>query len=208
MGKRGDIAPKSDYMVRREDFILPVKDGADEVTGLRDVTTLYTCAEDEQIIELEVLKHYMGMIVEKSGQRQLKLINLRTDKVSTHYFDSHDEVCPINHHLQEFFDVTFEDNLTFESNSLSYRLSSPTRPAQIFNYQATTKKASECLFMEQISNLIGEKSNLLCEKINIPTRDGTEIPIVTVYDQRHYSEESPWILFTSGVDSQKHDLAL
>ena len=39
-------------------------------------------------------------------------------------------------------------------------------------------------------------------------RDGASIPCVMVYDQRYYTEDSPWILFTNGIDSQKADLAL
>ena len=39
-------------------------------------------------------------------------------------------------------------------------------------------------------------------------RDGAQIPVVMVYDQRFYNEESPWILFTRGIDSEKADLTL
>lgn len=46
-------------------------------------------------------------------------------------------------------------------------------------------------------------------------RDGTEIPVVLKYDKRFYTEQSPWVLFTKGVDSdktmaewQRNDMAL
>ena len=39
-------------------------------------------------------------------------------------------------------------------------------------------------------------------------RDGTSIPCVLVYDKRFYTEESPWVLFTKGIDSTKGDLGL
>ena len=39
-------------------------------------------------------------------------------------------------------------------------------------------------------------------------RDGTMVPVVMVYDRRFYAEESPWVLFTNGIDSEKEDLAL
>ena len=39
-------------------------------------------------------------------------------------------------------------------------------------------------------------------------RDGETIPVVMVYDKRFYTEESPWVLFTRGIDSMKDDLAL
>jgi protease II len=36
-------------------------------------------------------------------------------------------------------------------------------------------------------------------------RDDFEIPVVIKYDKKHYSEDSPWILFTRGIDSSKWD---
>ena len=38
-------------------------------------------------------------------------------------------------------------------------------------------------------------------------RDGLEIPVVMVYDRRYYTEESPWVMFTRGVESEKDDLS-
>lgn len=34
-------------------------------------------------------------------------------------------------------------------------------------------------------------------------RDGTSIPMVIKYDRRFYNEDSPWVLFTKGKDSNK-----
>ena len=60
----------------------------------------------------------MAVLTEKDGQRQLKNVNLRTDKVSTHYFDSASEVSPASGQISEFFDVSLEDNYTFDSNTV------------------------------------------------------------------------------------------
>ena len=38
-------------------------------------------------------------------------------------------------------------------------------------------------------------------------RDGKDIPMVIKYDRRFYNEESPWVMFTKGIDSSKSDLA-
>ena len=38
-------------------------------------------------------------------------------------------------------------------------------------------------------------------------RDQFEIPMVIKYDKQTYSEESPWVLFTNGIESQKGDIA-
>lgn len=34
-------------------------------------------------------------------------------------------------------------------------------------------------------------------------RDDFEIPMVIKYDRRYYNDDSPWVLFTHGVDSGK-----
>ena len=39
----------------------------DPVTGLSDQTTIYEAEEDEQVLEFEVFKNYITMIVEKNG---------------------------------------------------------------------------------------------------------------------------------------------
>lgn len=36
-------------------------------------------------------------------------------------------------------------------------------------------------------------------------RDGYEIPMIIKYDKRYYHEDSPWILFTNGIQSGKGD---
>lgn len=37
-------------------------------------------------------------------------------------------------------------------------------------------------------------------------RDGTDIPMIIKYDRRFYNEQSPWVMFTKGIDSSKSDL--
>ena len=70
----------------------------------------------------------------------------------------------------------------------------------------STKQSSGILAEDHITNF--KKDNLLCEKVEMEMRDGVTIPVVMVYDKRFYNEESPWILFTRGIDSEKEDLAL
>ena len=107
---------------------MTIHEGANPSTGLSEVQTIYQSSESERIIEFEVFKNYMAILTEKDGQRQLKNVNLRTDKVSTHYFDSAGEVSPASGEISEFFDVSLEDNYTFDSNSVRYRLSTPSTP--------------------------------------------------------------------------------
>ena len=136
----------------------------------------------------------------------MKSISLKTDKVNTHYFDSVDEVCPVNGEVSEFFEASFSDNLTFDSNYAKYTLTTPSTLNRTLDYFMSTKKTSGILAEDHITNF--KKDNLVCEKVDMEMRDGASIPVVMVYDRRFYNEESPWVLFTKGIDSTKEDLAL
>ena len=41
------------------------------------------------------------------------------------------------------------------------------------------------------------------EQISIGVRDGTQIPMVIKYDKRFYNEQSPWVMFTRGAQTDK-----
>ena len=129
-----------------------------------------------------------------------------TNKVHTHFFDSPEEVCPVNGEVSEFFDTTFTDNLTFDSNYVQYRLSTPSTPSRTLDFFMSTKKSSGIFAEDHITNF--KKDNLVCEKVEMEMRDGFKIPVVMVYDRRFYTESSPWVLFTQGIDSSKEDLKL
>ena len=70
-----------------------------------------------------------------------------------------------------------------------------------------TKKVNHA-FTEHFTNFNKRKydSNLFCEKIEVRARDGMNVPMVMVYDERHYTDDSPWVIFTKGIDSTKEDL--
>ena len=71
LGKTNELAPVSNYLTERDKFLLPIgkADIKDPVTGLSDQTTIYEAEEDEQVLEFEVFKNYVTMIVERNGQR-------------------------------------------------------------------------------------------------------------------------------------------
>ena len=56
------------------------------------------------------------------------VVNLKTLKEHTHLFDSDRELNPADGKLTEFFNVDLEDNYTFDSVNLRYRLSTPNTP--------------------------------------------------------------------------------
>lgn len=57
---------------------------------------------------------------------------------------------------------------------------------------------------EHYSNLGGASlAEYHCEQVSVDVRDGSSIPMVIKYDKRYYSDHSPWVMFTKGVDSDK-----
>ena len=95
----------------------------------------------------------------------MKSISLKTDKVTTHYFDSAHEVCPINGEVSVFFEANISDNMTFDSNYVQYRLTTPSSLCRTLDYFMSTKKASTILAEDHITNF--KKDNLLCEKVDM-----------------------------------------
>lgn len=55
-------------------------------------------------------------------------MNLKTGRQHVHMFDSLYELNPADGLVADVFDATFEDNLTFDTAELRYRLSTPNTP--------------------------------------------------------------------------------
>lgn len=68
---------------------------------------------------------------------------MKTLKEHTHLFDSEKELNPADGKLAEFFDVAFEDNYTFDSVNLRYRLSTPNTPQRVLNLNMGTKRVDQ-----------------------------------------------------------------
>jgi hypothetical protein len=83
----------------------------------------------------------MAILIEKNRTRQLKTVNLRSDKVSTHYFDSPVEVNTADNQVPAFFDVAFEDNYSFDSSEVRYQLQTPVVPVRTIQFNMATKKS-------------------------------------------------------------------
>jgi protease II len=76
-----------------------------------------------------------------------------------------------------------------------YKLTTPVAAAKTLTYNMATKQTT-FVSQEHVTNM---HSNLTCEKIEVTSRDGTLIPVVMLYDQRFYSDKSPWIMLSNGV---------
>ena len=68
LGKKNEIAPTSAYLTDRESYLLPqTSDEAHPLTGLREQTTIFEAEVDEHVLQFEVFKNYLALIVEKNG---------------------------------------------------------------------------------------------------------------------------------------------
>ena len=64
--------------------------------------------------------------------------------------------------VADFYNVEFEDNLTFDASTLRYRLMTPNTPQRVFNFNLGTKKPDQ-IFMEHFQNF-NKPQNIQCEK--------------------------------------------
>lgn len=68
LGKTNEIAPLSDFLGERENFLLPMtSDQPNSLTGLKEAVTIYEAEDGENVLEFEVFKNYLAMVVEKNG---------------------------------------------------------------------------------------------------------------------------------------------
>lgn len=135
-------------------------------------------------------------------------------KQHVHQFDSAAEVNPTDFQRAQYYNVLLQDNLSFDTPDLQYTLSTPSVPTRTISFNMGTKRTKQ-LHSDHYQNMNKVLPELHTEKIDVPMRDGTQIPLVLKYDKRFYNERSPWVLFTRGKDSakdmlsyQQNDLAL
>ena len=150
----------------------------DEITGLATQQLVFEPTPNEIVIQAEVFKNYIAIITEKNKERHLKTVNLKTGTISTHYFDSVQEVNPSDKRRPEFFEASFIDNYTFDSNTVRYELKTPVTPTRAMLYNMATKKVNY-VGADHIKNM---PDSLTCEKIEATMRDGEQVDIVMLYD--------------------------
>lgn len=86
-----------------------------------------------------------------------------------HYFDSQNEVNPASGQVSEFLDSTFEDNLTFDTSNVRFKLQTPATLDRVLDFNMGTKRTS-VVFDEHVKNFA--HGNLTCEKVHAEMRDG------------------------------------
>jgi protease II len=214
LGKR-EVEPKSNFLVQRElalmldnqveNNLLLLPETNELVQVPRNVVTVVEAEEHVKIKDFEVFKNYLAVLQERNTILELKTINLlsATQKPHIHQFDSlPHERNPSDGERAQFYDVQFGDCLTFDETNLRYNLFAPNVPQRSINFNMGTKRTT-LINQEVHQNLTQDLNKFHCERISAPMRDGTEIPVVIKYDKRFYNEDSPWVMFTSGVDSSK-----
>lgn len=155
----------------------------------KNITTLVEADFTVKIINFNVFKNYLTILQERNGIRELKVINLLTEKQHIHYFDqAPEEMSASDGKRAQFYDIRFENNLTFDEVNLRYVLETPNSPPKSLHFNMGTKRVN-LLAHESYENL-GPKNlkEYHCEKIMVKMRDGFEIPMVIKYDKRFYSE--------------------
>ena len=76
------------------------------------------------------------------------VVNLKTMREHVHLFDSSREMNPAEEgKTADFFDVELEDNYTFDTTQLRYRLLTPNTPPRVLNFNLGTKQ-TDLIFME------------------------------------------------------------
>lgn len=83
----------------------------------------------------------------------MNTINLKNNRVYTHYFDSVVEVSPADGQVSQVFDVQFEDNLTYSNSHVRFRLKTPTNFSRVLDFNMGTKK-STLVHVEHVTNCV------------------------------------------------------
>ena len=108
----------------------------------KNVVTVVEADHLVKIIQFEVFKNYIAILQERNGIRELKTVNLLTQISSIHQFDQPDELSPSDGLRPHFYDISLEDNLTFDSTCVNYVLSTPSCPNRRLSFNMGTKKSS------------------------------------------------------------------
>jgi protease II len=166
-----------------------------EETSLVDLPeSSYSLVEttfDEKVLEFEVFENYMALVLEKNKERTVKVVNLRNE--------SFQDIVPTFKDVDtDFYDVELEDNHTFDTPWLKYRLTTPNRPETVTSLNMGTKVQEE-LHTEHFHHFKPE--NYVSEKIMVPTRENFEIPVIMTYNKHTYTDSSPWVIYTKGAES-------
>ena len=96
-----------------------------------------------KIIEFEVFKHYLAVVQERNGLREIRTVNLKTMREYVHMCDSEVELNPSDGHRAQFYDAQLHNNLTFDEVNLRYKLVTPNVPTRYISYNMGTKKATK-----------------------------------------------------------------
>jgi protease II len=108
----------------------------------KNILTVVEADHMVKIIQFEVFKNYLAIIQERNGIRELKTVNLMTQKQYVHQFDQPPELSPSDQKRPQFYDVKLEDNLSFDATSVRYVLSTPSCPDRRLSFNMGTKKSS------------------------------------------------------------------
>ena len=115
-GDRSINLPAGKYF---EDRSLAIETKSDNALVLLEPSELAKTYYDAKILDFEVYEHYLCMIEERNQVEQIKVMNLKNNTWKTY-------IQP-----EEFYHIKLEDNLTYNTQYLRYRMSTPHWPDQV-----------------------------------------------------------------------------
>lgn len=121
LGKR-ELAPIQNFKTTREEALLPAIIPQSDGLVPSPIQSLVKCEEDVKVIGFEVFKNYLVILQERNKKRELNTMNLLSQKAHIHQFDSQPERNPSDGKRSQFYNVSLQDNLTFDEVNLNYAL--------------------------------------------------------------------------------------
>ncbi|CAI2370259.1 unnamed protein product [Moneuplotes crassus] len=174
--------PESHYFENRKDAI--------EVRGTNQLqivqpTELIKTDYDAKLLDFEVTKHNLCVLEERNLSERLRILTLKNNRWNT-------VTLP-----EEYYTLKLEDNMTYNTQYLRYRVSMPHLPDKVNEHNMGTHK-TDTIHLDHYSNF--DPSKYRTEMITVE-----DCPIVLSYNVNEYNENSPFVLHTLGADSSKKD---
>ena len=197
-GDKSIELPQSEFFDNRENA-LEIRSKSD--LQLLQPEEIVKTKFDAKILDFYVNQHYLCLLEERNGVEQLRTMTLKNKRWHT------------DAQLDDYYHISLEDNMTYNTQYLRYRLSTPHLPDRINEHNMGTHKTNT-IHLDHYTNprspsssreeSMGEFSpeNYQTEKIMVG-----DCPVVLSYNVNAYNENSPFLLHTLGSQSSKQDLA-
>jgi protease II len=181
-GDRIVALPNSHYFEHRSNA-LEVK-GKNQIQLIQPEELIKT-DYDAKLLDFDITKNYLCVLEERNLVERLRTLTLKNNRW-------HTETLP-----EDYYHIDLEDNMTYNTQYIRYRLTTPHHPDKINQHNMGIHSTST-LSMDHYRNF--DPSDYRTEKIEIK-----DCPIILSYNVKTYNDQSPFVLHTLGADSSKAD---